>query len=195
MGVQYAVGVTLSPLQAQLAGQSARQLNLSGQILFLEGDFTCVPLQSSCLDAVFSVEAVAHALEPEFFFREASRLLRAGGRLIVLDDYRASRTLSPAEEEWLNSFINGWHVPGVRTVQQTEAFARKFQLQLIRNDDLTPLLRLRNLPDLPAKLLRFLGSHIPIKHAILPSMLGSMALQQCLHGKIIEYRFLVFEKV
>jgi hypothetical protein len=114
--------------------------------------------------------------------------------LILVDDYQASRTLLPAEQDWLNAFINGWHVPGVRTVDQSETFANRYDLHLIRNSDLAPFLRLRNLPDLLARSLRFLGNVIPIKHAILPSMLGSMALQQCLHAKIIEYRFLVFEK-
>lgn len=191
---QYAVGVTLSPLQARLAGQSARQLNLSSQILFTESDFTCVPLENGSLDAVFSVEAIAHALDPKSYFCEASRLLRTGGRLILIDDYQASRTLLPAEQEWLNAFVNGWHVPGVRTVDQSETFANRYNLQLIRNTDLAPFLRLQNLPDIFAKLIRFLGNSLPIKHTILPSMLGSMALQQCLHTKIMEYRFLVFEK-
>jgi hypothetical protein len=54
---------------------------------------------------------------------------------------------------------------------------------------------LRNLPDSLASTLLFLGEKIPIKHAIMPSMLGSMALQQCLHMKVVEYRMLVFEKI
>ena len=191
---EYALGVTLSSLQAQIAGQSTRQLNLSSQIFFTESDFTCVPLESGSLDAVYSVEAVAHALDPESYFCEVSRLLGEGGRLILVDDFQASRTLEPAEQEWLNSFINGWHVPGVRTVDQSVIFAHQYDLQLIRNSNLTPFLRLRNLPDMLARLLRFLGNAVPIKHAILPSMLGSMALQQCLHAGVIEYRFLVFEK-
>lgn len=191
---EYAVGVTLSPLQARLAGQSARQLNLGRQILFTESDFTSVPLENGSLDAIFSVEAIAHALDPESYFCEASRLLRVGGRLILLDDYQASRTLLPAEQEWLNAFINGWHVPGVTTVDQSETFANRYNLHLIRNSDLAPFLRLRNLPDVLARWIRFLGNSLPIRHAILPSMLGSMALQQCLYANIIEYRFLVFEK-
>lgn len=191
---EYAIGVTLSSLQAQLAGQSTRQLSLSSQVFFAESDFTCVPLESSSLDAIFSVEAVAHALDPELYFCEASRLLRPGGRLILVDDYQASRPLLPSEQAWLDAFVSGWHVPGVRTVDQSETFANRYNLQLIKNTDLKPFLRLRNLPDPLARLLRYLGNALPITHAILPSMLGSMALQQCLHAKIIEYRFLVFEK-
>ncbi len=90
--------------------------------------------------------------------------------------------------------MDGWHVPGVTTVERAVLFAEKHHLRLIKNDNLTPHLHLRNIPDVLARTLRFIGEHVPIKHAILPSMLGSMALQQCLHKRIVEYRFLVFEK-
>jgi cyclopropane fatty-acyl-phospholipid synthase-like methyltransferase len=190
----YAVGVTLSSLQAQLAGGSVKEAKLQDKIFFTESDFTRVPLESGSLDAIYSVEAVVHALESENYFREASRLLRTGGKLILLDDYRASHPLSYNEEAWLKSFMDGWHVPGVRTVEEAVTFAEKYGLQLVRNDELTSLLRLRNLPDLLARAIRSIGNHLPIRHAIVPSMLGSMALQQCLFMKVVEYRFLVFTK-
>jgi cyclopropane fatty-acyl-phospholipid synthase-like methyltransferase len=189
-----ALGLTLSSVQAQLANQFAKQIGLKNQILFAEGDFTHVPLQSESLDAIYSVEAVVHAQEPERYFQETSRLLRHGGKLIIVDDYQASRSFSPAETSWLSAYMNGWHVPGVITVEQAASFAEQHQLRLRKNDNLTPHLHLRNLPNFLARALHFIGKHIPIKHAILPSMLGSMALQQCLHMGIIEYRFLVFEK-
>lgn len=190
-----ALGLTLSPVQAKLAQNSASQLNLQNQIHFAEGDFTSVPLASHSLDAVYSVEAVCHAVEPEIYFREASRLLRKGGKLILVDDYQTTRPLSGHKTKWLNAYMDGWYVPGVRTVEQIISFAKKYNLHLKKNKELTPYLHLRNIPDALASTLLFLGNHIPIKHAILPSMLGSMALQQCLHMKIVEYRFLVFEKM
>lgn len=190
-----ALGLTLSPVQARLAGESAGQLGLQDQIRFAEGDFTSVPLPSDSLDAVYSVEAVCHAVDPEKYFKEAGRLLRKGGKLILVDDYQATRTFNPSEQKWLDAYIKGWYVPGVRTVEQTINFADKYQLQIQKNDELTPYLRLRNLPDFLASALLFLGEKLPVKHAIVPSMLGSMALQQCLHMKVIEYRMLVFEKI
>ncbi|MBI2331791.1 MAG: class I SAM-dependent methyltransferase [Chloroflexi bacterium] len=189
-----ALGLTLSPVQANLARESAAELGLQNQINFAEGDFTCVPLPSESLDAVYSVEAVCHAVNPEQYFKEASRLLRKGGKLILVDDYQVARTFTKHEQKWLDAFIQGWHVPGVRTVAQTMSFAHKYQLNLERNDELTQHLRLRNLPDFLASAILFLGEKLTINHAILPSMLGSMALQQCLYMKIVEYRFLVFEK-
>lgn len=189
-----ALGLTLSPVQAKLAQESANQLGLQDRILFAEGDFTTVPLANN-LDVVFSVEAIVHAMQPEKYFLEASRLLRSGGKLILVDDCSAAHPLSQAESKWLQAFIDGWHVPGVRTVAQAVSFAEKYNLRLLKNENLTPHLRLRNLPNALASLLLFMGNLLPIKHAILPSMLGSIALQQCLYMGIIEYRFLVFEKI
>ena len=192
--IKSAFGLTLSPIQARLANQFAKRSGLDGKTLFAEGDFTSVPLLNESLDVIFSVEAVAHTQEPEKYFQEASHLLRRGGKLILVDDYLANRPLSQNETEWLTEYINGWHVPGVTTVEQTITLAKHNQLRLVKNDDLTPYLHLRNLPDLLASTIRFIGKHLPLNHAILPSMLGSMALQQCLYLKVIEYRFLVFEK-
>ena len=189
-----ALGLTLSPVQARLAQESAQQLGLQDHIRFAEGDFTSVPLPSESLDAVYSVEAVCHAVDPEKYFKEAGRLLRKGGKLILVDDYQAGRPFSANENKWLKAYIDGWYVPGVRTIEQVISFANNYGLQLKKNEELTPHLRLRNLPDFLASTLLFLGEKLPIKHAIVPSMLGSMALQQCLHMKIVEYRFLVFEK-
>jgi cyclopropane fatty-acyl-phospholipid synthase-like methyltransferase len=189
-----ALGLTISPKQAKLARESAKQLGLQDHILFAEGDFTSVPLANN-LDAVYSVEAVVHAVDPEKYFGEASRLLRSGGKLILVDDYQATHPLSQAESNWLKAFKDGWHVPGVRTVEQVVSFAEKYNLRLVKNEELTPYLRLRNLPDLLARIILFIGNLLPIKHALLPSMLGSMALQQCLHMGIVEYRFMVFEKL
>lgn len=188
-----ALGLTLSPVQAKLAHGSAEQLNLQDQILFAEGDFTSVPLAGD-LDAVYSVEAACHAVDPEKYIREASRLLHSSGKLILVDDYQTTCSLSKNESKWLQAYIDGWYVPGVRTVGQVVAWAEKYNLRLIKNEERTPFLRLRNLPDLLARAILFLGNLLPIKHAIIPSMLGSMALQQCLHMGIVEYRFLVFEK-
>ncbi|MBK9926158.1 MAG: methyltransferase domain-containing protein [Anaerolineales bacterium] len=190
-----ALGVTISPVQAQLANQFTKQIGLENQILFAEGNFIHMPLKDETLDVIFSVEAIVHTAEQEQYFQETSRLLRKGGKLIIVDDYQAARPLSPAETRWLNTFKNGWHVPGVITTEQATTFAKQHQLRLLKNDNLTPYLRLRNLPNFLARTLRFIGEHIPIKHTIVSSMLGSMALQQCLYTDIIEYRFLVFEKI
>ena len=189
-----AVGLTISSLQAKHASNSAKQANLHERIFFTQADFTDIPLQA-LWDVAYSIEAVFHATEPEKYFLEVSRLLRRGGKLVLIDDFQAQRPFSRKDVDWLKAFTDGWHLPGLSTVEAVKQWAGKYELNLIKSELLTPYLRLRNLPDGLARAIRFLGNQLPIRHPILPSMLGSMALQQCLHEGIVEYRFLVFERV
>jgi SAM-dependent methyltransferase len=196
----FGLGLTISPVQAQLAHTAAHQRGMGAQCLIAEGDFLSVPLKDESLDAVYSVEAFCHALEPASYFHEAARLLRPGGRLVIVDDFRAERAeraerdLSAAETHWLDAFQAGWHVPGICSPLQAVEWAAAAGLSLRRDDDLSPYLRLRALHDSFARFLLKAGQVLPLSHAILPSMLGSMALQQCLQRGIIQYHFMVFEK-
>ncbi len=190
----FGLGLTLSPVQAQLAQNAAARLGLAGRAQIVEGDFVSVPLESGSLDTVYSIEAFCHALDPAAYLYEAARLLRRGGRLIVVDDFCAERPLSPDEAGWLAAYRAGWYVPGVCEPNQAAAWASAAGLTLRRNDDLSSFLRLRALPNGLAQWLLREGQKLPIQHAILPSMLGSMALQQSLQQGIVQYRLMVFEK-
>lgn len=190
----FGLGLTISPVQAQLAQNAAARLGLTGQTVILEGDFLSVPLESASLDTVYSIEAFYHALNHAAYLHETARLLRPGGRLILVDDFCTERPLSRAEAHWLAAYRAGWYVPGSYTLHQVAEWASAAGLTLRRNDDLTPFLRLRAMPNALARLLLWLGQKLPVRHAILPSMLGSMALQQSLQQGILQYRFIVFEK-
>ena len=151
---------------------------------------------------VYSLEAFVHAAAPERYFERAARLLRSGGKLVLVDDFLAeepafaqnSLSQGPARRRWLEAYRQGWYVPNLCTTAQAIRLAQACGLHLAREIDLTPHLRLRPLPDGLASALLSLGERLPVRHAILPSMLGSMALQQCLKMGWVGYRLLCFEK-
>lgn len=184
------VGLTISQAQAHIA-----RAHSPANCHFAQADFQAVPLAGS-FDVAYSIEAFCHAVDPARYFAEAARLLVPAGRLILVDDFlsnRAAQSLNANEQRWLDAYQIGWHVPNVRAVTVIETLARENGLWLIDQRHLTPYLKLRALPDLPARLLRAIGKKIPARHPIVPSMLGSLALQQCLKMGIVEYRFLVFK--
>jgi len=190
------IGVTISRAQAEIARATAHKLGHDRACVFVEGDFLAPPVASG-LGAVYSIEAFCHAVSVEEYVAQAARMLAPGGLLILCDDFLSMFAFlepSPAGQRWLRAYQQGWHVPNLRTVLNVKAFASEHNLNIVNDRDLTPLLKLRALPDWLATALRALGERLPAWHPIVPSMVGSMALQQCLQMKLIEYRFLVFEK-
>jgi tocopherol O-methyltransferase len=191
LGAGSGVGVTLSAIQAHIAQSTRENLSFSNAA-FLQGDFHHVPLRES-FDMIYSIEAFVHAQKPAQYLKEAARLLKPGGRLVFLDDFHLPDD-SDYAQSWLKAYKDGWYVPNMQTADQLTASALTVGLTLRETQLLTPQLRLRALPDLLARFVLWLGNKLPHDHPIVPSMLGSIALQQCLKAGWIEYRWLVFEK-
>lgn len=188
------VGCTLSPAQARVAAQRRAALRLEARCLFVEADFQHAPLPAG-FHLAYSVEAFCHAAEPARYLAEAARLLQPGGRLVLIDDFQTpGAEADPAARRWLAAYQAGWHIPNLRPPAATAALAAEHGLRLADDRDLTPLIRLRALPNAVAGWLLSVGRRLPLRHAILPSMLGSMALQQCLRAGWITYRALTFER-
>lgn len=81
---------------------AAESAGLKNAITPVQGDLERVPLPEACMDAVFLSQALHHAAEPAMAIREAIRLLRAGGLLVILDLVRH-------EQEWVRErFADQW---------------------------------------------------------------------------------------
>jgi SAM-dependent methyltransferase len=76
------IGVDATPRMVEAARQQVAALP---QVRVLEGDLASVPLASGCADAVISNCAINHARDKAAVYREISRLLAPGGRLVVSD--------------------------------------------------------------------------------------------------------------
>ncbi|HMP90605.1 MAG TPA: metalloregulator ArsR/SmtB family transcription factor [Kiritimatiellia bacterium] len=63
----------------------AAAAGLGNVVRVCEGDLEALPLQDNIADAVFLSQALHHAAQPPVALMEATRILRHGGKLIVLD--------------------------------------------------------------------------------------------------------------
>lgn len=192
----WAVGVTVSAAQAQTAQRLAQAQGVHDRCAFVEADFQALPLQGP-LDVIVSVEAFAHATQPERYFAEVSRLLAPGGRLVLCDDFRAADTdahLTARQRRLLALFQSGWHIPHLLSAQQTHELARRHGLQPVEEVDLSPSLRLRNFSDawLPLfeQAMRRAG---PLSHWV-GSVVGGWALESAIHRGLTTYRLLVYTR-
>lgn len=191
-----AVGVTLSPVQIELANRKAQTLQLDHQCRFIEADFLNLP----ALDphpAVFAIESFVHCPDAEKFFASVAALLPPGGRLIMCDDFlstAAQYDTSRQAQRLLADFQRGWHVRSLVTAAQAQSYAASTGLTLVDNRNLTPYLALRRPWDRLIGLCVKLGRGLPLRSPWWLCWLGGHAVQTCLLSGLVEYRFVVFEK-
>lgn len=178
---QLAWGITLSGNQAQLAR--------AAHLAVVQGTFHYLPIGTHAIDAAWAVESLIHSDQPALFFGEIGRSLHTGGILIICDDIAHTDTTTAMQQ----LFQSGWLAPNLVSpvVHQHTAEATGFRLRTIK--DLTSGIHLWALPDWLA---RSIGWCQPLWQwrTLLRSMVGSMALQQCLADGSIRYLMMVFEK-
>ena len=113
------VGITLSAKQVQTATQKAIQAGVQDKVKFHEKDYTCTGLPSHTFDVVWAIESVCHAKEKRSFIKEAMRLLKPGGRLILADGFASKIQGSAADQNKMRCWLEGW---GVESLDQADKF-------------------------------------------------------------------------
>lgn len=83
-----------SPAMRKEVAKRAKNAGVGSHVIVREGDLERLPLADGSQDAAFLSQALHHAAQPARAIAEAARVLRPGGRLIVLD-------LARHDQEWM----------------------------------------------------------------------------------------------
>jgi tocopherol O-methyltransferase len=129
-------GITLSEKQVAYATLKAEEKKMN-QVKFSAADFTKMPFEDECFDVVWAVESVCHAHEKADFIKEAYRVLKKGGRLIVADFFRIMEKPNEDENYWLNNWGMSWAVPEFEYIKHFEQKAVKYGFQNVKVDNIT----------------------------------------------------------
>ena len=86
--------VDTSPEMLRHLTQQAEAAGYGQRVHAVQGDLTSLPLANQSVDAVFISQVLHHVAEPQVAIREAARILRPRGLLVVLD-------LDQHEQEWV----------------------------------------------------------------------------------------------
>jgi SAM-dependent methyltransferase len=190
-------GISLSPLQIYSARQRVPETQ-KDRFHFAEGCFLKLPAERFKADFSYSIEAFTHGPDPDIFFDVQARVLPPGGRLAIIDDCLSDEMhtdgLSARQARLLGIYRRNWLLPGLRGLTALKSLAGENGFRLVKDQNLTPLLRLGRPRDKAISLLvRFLGPLME-RDPYLRSLLGGDAKQKCYLEGLIHYRLLVFEK-
>lgn len=190
------VGITISRRQHDIATRLGIGLGVGERCRFVLGDFEAEGLDVQAHAAV-AVESFAHASSPRAFLAAAARHLRGGGTLIVVDDFLASAE-PPAGKRArrrIRELESGWRLSSLGSVGTLRAAAEREGLDVVKDRDLTSLVRLGRPRDrliaVLAPVARRLGL---VRLPFFGNLIGGNALQIGLREGFLEYRLIVLRK-
>lgn len=117
-------GISIVNSQIEEANKKAQKQNIHG-VEFITANYLDTPFADNSFDVVWALESQCHSLDKSLFYKEAYRLLKPGGRLVIADSIRSSRQLSPENEKFLKNIFNAWAVPDIDTLEEHRANAVK----------------------------------------------------------------------
>lgn len=190
------LGITISDAQVELAQRRIAAQGLTGSVDCRKADFCALPPELPAVDLAFSIEAFVHAPSGADYFREAARLVRPGGYLIVCDDFVTESELRPDPRagRWIERFSRGWVAGNLETEREARELAATAGFTHAETIDLTPYLEIRRPRDYAAgALMRCLG-WLPIQNSYWLMLYGGHAAQVCLKRGWVKHLFVVWRR-
>ena len=113
-------GITLSERQVKNATTHAHNAGVEKMVQFGVMDYCSTQFPGESFDVVWGCESICYAASKEEFIKEAHRLLRPGGRLVVADGFvtELGNNQHPVIRKWLD----GWQVDNLETPTRFQDF-------------------------------------------------------------------------
>lgn len=129
-------GITIVASQVNYAHEYARQQHVADRVQFDQQDFGRTNFADETFDIVWAEESVCHLADKRDFIAEAYRLLKPGGRLIVLEYFRVARFEDKSSERLLQSWLSGWAIPDLATAAEFVRWAGETGFKEVNLEDI-----------------------------------------------------------
>jgi len=130
-------GITLSKNQVVSALNFSKINNVENLTRFQIMDFTKTAFSNSIFDVIWALESSCYADSKRTFIKEAYRLLKKNGRLIVADGFESKAKYKSYERELLDKWIKRWAVNSLESIKSFGSYLKEAGFTNIVFEDIT----------------------------------------------------------
>lgn len=128
-------GITLSPVQVEIATRRAREAGLDDRVQFERADAESLELEPESYDVVWSVECMEHQFDKPRFIARAAQALKPGGSLALCTWLGMPE--SPAQRTLVDQVCHGMLCPSLGSREDCVRWFEAAGLEAVRADDVT----------------------------------------------------------
>jgi cyclopropane fatty-acyl-phospholipid synthase-like methyltransferase len=112
-------GVTVSPVQAELARELIAAAGLTDRVRVHVSDFHRLPFPDESFDATLYFEVTGYSSDRAALYRESARVLKPDGKVYVKDLFRHEDPLSAQQRRSMTAFDRLWSCVRSPTLSET----------------------------------------------------------------------------